>query len=406
MRSWSLKSPRASMDVLLPATILLAAILGCHRHGDPVAPSQSLSGRWLVPSSLDVGVTLELLDAGDGTLTGAILVDDEGAELGKYAIQEGSVVDGEFAFTIDPLDPPLLGVLELLGRADPIRFSGRLDTRETLILEIEQECDTLECFDSETGDEFSSPFFTSNTTLERPFGVGGSFANLALEQSGDAVTGFISIVFGSSQGGTAIPALPVHDGGVTDSNQVFFTVDPAEDPTGALAESLGCSSPIVYFGEPQAGSTIRFRAFQRDVVGVDTTVCVNGFATWSAAEVFDAFAETTSVALGVESQTLYDMVISTTQDGSIVSGSVTFENTQVREGPFTIEEGRFSGGVLTFQVRPAELGSLALVTALGSAAPIAFEMRIVGGLSVEVTARQDCPCLEESLVAPRIPVGL
>jgi hypothetical protein len=403
MRPPSLRAPaRASLAVLL-----LAACLGCHRHGEPIEPSASVSGRWEVPTSLDLGVTLEMLDDGSGALTGSVLVDDGDSLLAAYAIQGGAVEGGEFAFTIDPLDPPIFEVLEVLGRSDPIRFAGRLDTRETILLEIEQECaDSIACFGAATEVALASPFYTSNAVMNRPFGVAGSFADLALEQSGDVVTGFLSIIFGTSQGGTAIPALPVHNGAVTDSN-LFFMVDPSDDPTGALAESLGCSSPLVYIGVPDAGSTIRFRVFQGMVAGEDTTICVNGFTTWNAAEVFQAFQDTTPIIVGADS-TEYDMEISTTQDGSIIRGTVTFENDQVREGPFTIEDGRLFGGVLTFEIRPSEFGSVAFVTALGSAAPIAFELRIAGGLSVEVTARQGCPspCLSESLVASKIPVGL
>lgn len=401
-RSWKrILAPIA----LAPAILLAAFVAGCHDHGDPVRPPVSLTGRWSVPSGLDVGMTLELLDGGDGSLSGKVLIDDGGSPIGEYAIREGTTLHGDFSFTIDPLEPPLLDFLEKLGTIGRIRFAGHMETHESLALTIEQECGAAECFSSEIALPLPASIFTNSATVERVFGRAGSFASLALEQDGSALAGFITIIFGTSQGGVALPAMPIREGAVTDSSLVFFLVDPADDATGILADSLGCTSPIFYGGFLDAGSTVRFRVLQRDIVDGDTTVCVNGSTTWPAADVFSAYRETTAVALGSPAPSDYDLVMALTQDGSVIGGTVTLENDQVREGPFTIEEGRFAAGRVTFLIRPGEKGSLSFVTSLGSASPITFEIAILGGTTASLAVRQACPCLQEMLTASRIPIG-
>jgi hypothetical protein len=99
------------------------------------------------------------------------------------------------------------------------------------------------------------------------------------------------------------------------------------------------------------------------------------------------------------------MTIATNQAGSVLSGTVTFENDEARIGPLPIDEGRLSAGVATLTFRPASAGD-ALVNALGSAAPVTIMARLQGGESAGVTVRQDCPCLSITVLAKRLKIGV
>ncbi len=226
---------------------------------------------------------------------------------------------------------------------------------------------------------------------------------LSLIQDGAALSGNIQITYGNSQGGTIGPTLPLTSGGVSDTSTIFFIVDPAADPTGALAESLGCAAPVRFAGRLDQGSVVRFFIWQEtnDDGVIDT--CFTGSTSWTAARVYDEFAMTIPATIGGEN---YDVNIATQQEGSVVSGSVTFENDDIRYGPIAIDEGRFSGGVATLTFRPTGTGDAEFARALGSGAPIKIVATIASGSTVTLSVLQECPCLSESVLAKRSRVGL
>lgn len=390
---------RAALAATLAALAFAAA--ACSDRGDPVQPSQSITGRWQVVKAGGDDIQLELQELPGGGLAGKFLVFRDGVSVGEISLTDGTASGGSFSLRLDPLDPPVFPFLERFGNAGVFRLSGSLQTRETLLIEFDQECARDTCLLAGADAPLSAGLFSGEAAISRPLGLDGYAALIAFSQNGSALTGVVQFIYGSTQGGLPIAALPVRDGVVSDSNAVTFRLDPADDPTGALAESLGCAAPIVVFGRPDQGSLIRY--FARQEIETETDVCHQGTFSVSGVPVFNGFRQTFPTVIDGDS---YDVTLVTTQLGSVVEGTVTFENDSVREGPFTIENGRFAFGFLSFVVRPGELESVAFVRALGSAAPIRFVLRVAGGLVSETTAQQACPCLRESIVVPRIRVGL
>jgi hypothetical protein len=395
--------PRAAVALRLALPVALALVLAsCGDSGDPVQGSNSITGRWDVSNLGDADAILELRESG-AALSGRLIVVDNGDEVGEYAVANGTVTDGGFSFTIDPLTPPLFDFLETIGSVSPLRVNGALVSHETLELSLTQTCSTEVCLETEGDAAFDVPLYSAEGSIDRPLGRPRMLGELRLVQNGATVTGSLGITYGTSQGGTLGPNLPVHNGTVTDENFVLFTIDPSDDPTGALAESLGCAGPIAYAGRPEQGSAIRFflRQTVADSTGIDT--CFVGSTGWTAAPLFEQFTATLPATIG---GSLYDMKLVTEQEGSVVNGTVTFENDAERFGPLEIEDGRFTFGVATLTVRPSSTLSEAFVRELGSAAPITIVATVVGGETVSLTARQDCPCLVTTRLASRLPVGL
>ena len=392
-------APRLALPLVLA---LVLALAGCGDGGDPVQGSGSITGRWDVSNLENADAILELEEDG-AALSGRFIVLDNGDEVGEYALVEGAVTDGGFSFTIDPLAPPLFDFLETFGSVGLVRVNGALVNHETLDLNFTQSCTTEVCLETEGDAAFDVPLYTAEGSIDRPLGRPRMIGELRLVQDGATVSGSLGITYGTSQGGTIGPNLPVHDGLVTDENFVVFVIDPSDDPTGALAESLGCAGPIGFVGRPEQGSAIRFflRQLVADSAGVDT--CFVGSTGWTAAPLFEQFSATLPATIGGN---LYDMKILTEQEGSVVRGSVTFENDAERFGPLEIEDGRFTFGVATLTVHPSSTLSEAFVRALGSAAPITIVATVVRGDTASLTGRQDCPCLDTSILADRLRVGL
>ena len=148
-------------------------------------------------------------------------------------------------------------------------------------------------------------------------------------------------------------------------------------------------------------------ACRRFTIRQDTTEteseCVLGSTTWTARSAFDNFRDTVSVDVR---GTAFDLVIATTQEGSVVDGSLTFENDAVREGPFTIEDGRMTGGRATLSVRPTEHESIDFVRTLGTALPIGAQLTVVGGTEARISVEQPCSCEDGQFTASRIRIGL
>jgi hypothetical protein len=377
-------------------------LASCGDDGDPVQGSGTITGRWNVDNLGDADAILELEEEG-AALSGRLIVVDDGDEVGEYALTQGAVTDGGFSFMIDPLAPPLFDFLETIGSVKPLRVDGALVNHETLELSLTQSCSTEVCLDTGGDATFDVPLYSAEGNIDRPLGRPRMIGELRLVQDGATVTGSLGVTYGTSQGGTLGPNLPVHDGSVDDSNFVFFRIDPNDDPTGALAESLGCAGPIVYVGRPEQGSAIRFflRQTAADSVGADT--CFVGSTGWTATPLFEQFSATLPATIG---GSLYDMKVRTEQEGSVVSGTVTFENDVERFGPLEIEDGRFTFGVATLTIRPSSTQSEAFVRSLGSAVPITIVATVVRGETADLTARQDCPCIDTSRLASRLRVGL
>lgn len=394
---------RRGARIAFGALALSAALAAsCGDRGDPVQPSRSVAGRWELSRTDEVTTELELEEREGGLLAGHVFVTREGALVGESEVRDGSTSGGALSFRIDPLEPPVFPYLESLGNAGEIHVSGRLETRETLRLDLDQECAAETCLAASAAAALPRPLVRGEVTLSRPFGKAGYVAFLVLSQAGSALSGSFTLVLGSAGGGIPIAALPVRDGSVSDSNRVTFRLDPDDDPTGAFADTVGCDAPILFDGRPEQGSLVRFTV-RPDTSAGGGPSCAAWSASFPGSAVFDEFRHTFPVTAG---GVPYDLTIETTQEGSLVEGRVTFENDAVREGPFTIQDGRFASGVLTFSVRPAEKESAAFVRVLGSAAPIAFRVRVAGGTGAQIAALQSCACLDTSLVAPRVRVGI
>lgn len=373
---------------------------GCGEGGDSVEPSQSVTGRWKIPEVGGVASELELQEVGGDSLVGKLIILQGGRSIGEYPLFDGSAGGGHVSYRMDPLVPPIVPFIEILGNVGVLRVSGALESRETLLLDVDQDCATEICFEAGGAQTFARPMFDGEATVTRPFGRPGFIAMIVLRQDGNALSGSVQYFAGTTQGGTFLATLPVRQGAVTDTNVVSFLLDPMEAETTALAETLGCATPLRVFGRLDQGSTLRLTS--RQVVDEDSTCSIGSFS-FPGREVFDDFRQTIPAIVG---GVAYDLTIATMQEGSVIEGTATFENDLVREGPFTIQNGRLSGGVVTFTVRPAEQESLALVRTLGSAAPIAFTLRIVGGRSAALGIAQECPCIRASIPISRIRLGL
>ncbi len=379
---------------------LFVLFTGCGESGDPVTPSESVTGRWKIPTTTGT-VTLELQELGGDSLAGRFFLADRGTDLGESRIRNGVSSGGRVSFQIDPLDPPNFSFLEQVGSVAILHYSGGLDTRETLVLNVDQNCTADTCLDATVELPLATPIYTRESQLSRPLGRGGSFANLNLVQVGSAVTGSLAITFGDQLGGVPTQPLPIREGSVDSINVIRFFVDPTDDPLRVLADSIHCAGRIHYEGRLEQGSTVRF-TIRQDTTAAES-VCVAGSTTWPARPVFDNYRDTLSVEVH---GTSYDVALATTQEGSVLTGTAAFENDEVREGPFTIENGRFSDGTATFSIRPVETESVEFLQALGSASPIDVEMRILGGTDVRVEIDQQCRCTRGVIAAPRIRIGL
>lgn len=398
---------RAASTALLSIGALLAIapaafLAGCGDNGDPVQSSASITGRWEL-SGLDGTDAILELDERGSALAGRWIVLEDREPIGEYAFTAGTLTDGGFSFTIDPLEPPIVAVLGALGNAAPVRFDGALVNRETLLLNVSQSCATESCLVAAGVAEFASPLFTARGAIDRPLGRSRMIGELALVQDGVALSGNLQITYGNAQGGTRGPTLPLVSGGVSDTSTIFFIVDPASDPTGALAESLGCAAPVRFAGRLDQGSVVRFFIWQETTEAGVTDTCFTGSTTWTAARVYDEFTATMPAMLdGAQ----YDLTIATQQEGSVLTGSVTIENDDERFGPIPIDEGRFSAGIATLTFFPTDTGDAEFALALGSGAPVAIRSTIAAGRIASISVTQECPCLSESLLAKRSRVGL
>jgi hypothetical protein len=362
-----------------------------------------VTGRWRIPEQDGIAAELELQELAGGALAGKLIVLAGGRAIGEYTLRDGTAAGGALSYRIDPLDPPVIPFIESIGRIATLRVSGGLESRETLLLDVSQECAGDTCLSASGAGAFAQPMFGGEATVHSPFGRSGFIAFLALNQDGAALTGSMRFVMGTTQGGTVLGTLPVRLGAVSDTNVVSFVLDPTEAETSALAETLGCAAPISVTGRLDQGSTLRLVLRQLIEENGEIRLCSAGSFAFTGREVFDDLLVTIPIVVGGAP---FDATLDMMQEGSILTGTATIENDLARHGPFTIDDGRLSGGVATFTVRPAEQESLALVRALGSAAPIAFSLRVVGGLSLDVAAAQQCPCVRESLVLSRVRVGL
>jgi len=398
---------RAALLALRSIGILVACaaatlVAGCGDNGDPVQSSASITGRWEISDLDGTDAILELDERGDA-LAGRLIVLENREPIGEYAITQGALGGGGFSFTIDPLAPPIVEVLEAFGNTAPVRFDGALVNRETLLLNVSQNCATEECLVTAGTSVLESPLFTARGPIDRPLGRARMIGELSLVQAGTTLSGNLQITYGNAQGGTIGPTLPLTSGGVSDTSTIFFIVDPAADPTGALAESLGCAAPVRFAGRLDQGSVVRFFIWQETNEGGVTDTCFTGATTWTTARVYDEFAVTLPATVGGEN---YDLTIATQQEGSVLMGSVTIENDDVRFGPIEIDEGRFSGGVATLSFRPTNTGDTDFARVLGSGAPVTIVASIASGTTAQVSVRQACPCLSESVLAKRSRVGI
>ncbi|MFN0152314.1 MAG: hypothetical protein ACKVU1_16540 [bacterium] len=399
---WRASSSNAR-SIRAPLVLSVAMLLfGCGESGDPLQSSNSITGRWEI-TDLDGTEAILELEERDTSIGGRLIVLENREPVGEYALAQGSLSDAGFSFTIDPFSPPIVAVIDAFGNAAPVRFDGALVNRETMLLSVSQNCASEQCLVASGAAALETPVFTARGPLDRPLGRSRMLGELSLIQDGASLTGNIQITYGNAQGGTIGPTLPLVTGGVSDTSTIFFIVDPADDPTGALAESLGCAAPIRYAGRLDQGSVVRFFIWQEtNVAGVIDT-CFTGGTSWTAARVYDEFEITIPATIAGES---YDLRIATEQEGSILDGSVTLENDDIRYGPIPIDEGRFSGGVATLTFRPTATGDVELARELGSGAPVTVVATIASGRTVTLSVLQDCPCLSESVLAKRARVGL